>query len=147
MRFAIDHAGLQDHAIASALLREGLTLCEAKSMIFTSESGIVCIALPGESRGDASSECVTTLVLQIPRSDVDVVVRELVERDVGVARLHYVHDDFDADIRVTSRPPEKEQLAKADEDLPCEGVVGVATLQALSMISWAREHHVAMPPP
>lgn len=143
-RFAIDHAGLRDHPDTALLLKEGMTPCEVKSMIFTSESGVVCIALGSNQQFDATmDQIITTYVLQIPLSDLVVVVQQLVERGVSTVCMHYV-SVLDKDIDVASHPPNDSQLAGADErpSLPCTTTLSVSTLAALCMISSARENHV-----
>ena len=151
LRYAVDHKGLRDHQGAAALLRhdEQLTPCEVKSIIFTSESGIICVALGGAQELDdvaADKLTNTTYVLQIPRHDVDVVVRQLVERDIQTVCMHFV-SELDEDIQVAPRPPDETQLVHTNDrpPLPCTTTLSVATLHVLSMISWAREHHIAPP--
>jgi len=152
VRYAIDHAELAGHPAALPFLHAGSTPCELHSLIFTMESGIVCVALreampsqPSPSQPDdaTATDVVTTYVLQIPRHDVDVVVDELERRGVVTACVHYA-EGLEEDIRVHSQPPEDAQLVGATERpcLPHTAALSVATLRALSMISYGCEHHI-----
>lgn len=112
-------------------------------MIFTSEAGIVCIALISNRPFDATmDQTVTTYVLQVPRREMDVVVQQLMQRDVSTVCLHYV-SVLDRDLELASHPPDDAQLMGSDErpSLPRTATLSVSALGALCMISLARETH------